>query len=64
MSSGGGGSQTTTSGIDAEFKPYLKDVLGDVTQRYKAEVEAGPGATVADMDRRQQRALELQARMA
>ena len=25
----------TTSGIDEEFKPYLEEVLADVTQRYK-----------------------------
>ena len=33
---GGGGSQTTTtsSSIDPEFKPYLKDVLSDVTSIY------------------------------
>ena len=36
MSSGGGGnSQTTSSGIDPEFKPYLKEVLGDVTGQYR-----------------------------
>ena len=32
---GGGNTQTTSSGIDPEFKPYLKEVLADVTGQYK-----------------------------
>ena len=42
MSSGGGGSsQTTRSGIDPEFKPYLKEVLSDVTGQYKQRRDEG-----------------------
>ena len=47
MSSGGGSSQTTHSGIDAEFKPYLKEVLSDVTGQYKQARDTGHEATVA-----------------
>jgi len=58
---GGGGSTTTqSSGIDPEFKPYLKDVLSDVTQRYKADVAGGPDAIVAKLDPRQLAALGAQ----
>lgn len=65
MSSGGGGTSTTsTSGIDEEFKPYLKEVLSDVTQRYKADVAAGPGATVAALDPVQEEALQAQQALA
>ena len=35
MSSGGGNSQTTTSGIDPRFAPYLEEVLSDVTGQYR-----------------------------
>ena len=47
MSSGGGSSQTTSSGIDPEFKPYLKEVLSDATGQYKQSRDAGHEATVA-----------------
>jgi len=58
---GGGGSTTTqSSGIDPEFKPYLKDVLANVTQRYKTDVAGGPNAIVAKMDPRQLAALGAQ----
>ena len=58
---GGGGSTTTqSSGIDPEFKPYLKDVLSDVTSRYKADVAGGPNAIVAALDPRQTAALQAQ----
>lgn len=41
---GGGGTSTTSGGIDAEFKPYLEKVLKDVTTKYEAEAAAGqPG---------------------
>lgn len=63
MSSGGGG-QTTTTGIDPEFKPYLTRVLSDVTGRYEREVGQGPDAIVAQMDPRQQRAIDMQTRLA
>ena len=57
MGGGGGGSQTTTQGIDPEFKPYLKEVLSDVTGKYKESVAAGPDATVAPETKEQQEAL-------
>jgi len=61
MSSGGGGGTTTaSSGIDPEFKPYLKEVLSDVTSRYKADVAGGPDAIVAAMDPRQTAAIGAQ----
>lgn len=63
MSSGGGG-QTTTTGIDPEFKPYLTRVLSDVTGRYEKEVGQGPDAIVAKMDPRQQAALNAQTQLA
>ena len=47
MGGGGGKTQTTSSGIDAEFKPYLKEVLADATGQYKRARDAGPDATVA-----------------
>jgi hypothetical protein len=59
---GGGGSTTTTtvSGIDKEFKPYLKRVLSDVTDRYEAEVAGGPDAIVAKLDQAQIDAINAQ----
>ena len=47
MGGGGGKTQTTSSGIDAEFKPYLKEVLADATGQYKRSRDIGPDATVA-----------------
>lgn len=64
MGSGGGGGQTTTTGIDPEFKPYLKRVLGDVTNRYESEVAKGPDAIVARMDPRQTDAIAAQTALA
>jgi len=59
---GGGGGQTTTttSGIDPEFKPYLKRVLSDVTKKYETDVAAGPDAIVAAMTEQQKQALQDQ----
>lgn len=59
---GGGGpqTQTTSSGIDPEFKPYLKRVLGDVTDKYEADIAAGPDAIVAAMTDEQKAALASQ----
>ena len=53
--------QTTTvsGGIDPEFKPYLKQVLADVTDTYKASVD-DPSKTVAALDPAQQAALDAQ----
>lgn len=61
---GGGGTTTTTSGIDPEFKPYLTDVLADVTSKYKADVAGGPDAVVAAMTPEQQQALAAQKKAA
>lgn len=42
MSSGGGGTTTSTSGIDPEFKPELKRALGIATSRLEGQFdEAG-----------------------
>ena len=61
MKGGGGGqTQTTYSGIDPEFKPYLEEVLSDVTDRYKSEVAEGPDAIVAALTQEQKDALEKQ----
>ena len=49
MSSGGGGqTQTTSGGIDPEFKPYLREVLQDVTGRYREDVTGSDDLTTAD----------------
>ena len=48
MGGGGGNSQTTTSGIDPRFAPYLEEVLSDVTGQYRTRREAGFEGTVAD----------------
>ena len=47
MSSGGGGSQTTASGIAPEFKPYLQRALGEAT-KHTFDQPGGLGAAVAD----------------
>ncbi|MDC3283278.1 hypothetical protein OAV41_01760 [Planctomycetota bacterium] len=65
MSGGGGGGSTTTqsSGIDPEFKPYLKRVLADVTNRYESEVAGGPDSMLAKLDPRQIAALDAQTQL-
>ena len=64
---GGGRSapQTTTvsGGIDAEFKPYLEQVLSDVTDRYEA-TKGDPTQTVAALDPSQTAALDTQKTLA
>ena len=62
----GGGAKTTTtvSGIDPEFKPYLKSVLADVTAKYDADVAGGADAVVAAMTPEQKAALEAQKKTA
>ena len=64
---GGGRSapQTTTvsGGIDAEFKPYLEQVLSDVTDRYEAN-KGDVSKTVAAMDPSQTAALGAQKTLA
>jgi len=61
---GGPKTTTTVSGIDPEFKPYLKDVLADVTSKYKADVAGGADAVVAAMTPEQLQALEAQKKAA
>ena len=64
---GGGGrapQQTvTSSGIDEEFKPYLEEVLADVTQRYK-DTKGDPDSIVAAMTQGQKDALAASERLA
>ena len=47
---GGGGSQTTSSGIDPEFKPHLKKALGAATDKLEHEIGGG-GTPLADQTR-------------
>jgi len=62
---GGGGSTTkTTSGIDKEFKPYLKTVLKDVTKHYQKSRDKGPDSVVAAMTPEQKKALARQKQTA
>lgn len=61
---GGGNTVTQTTGIDPEFKPYLVDVLSDVTNRYKRDTAAGPDAIVAALDPAQKEALNYQQNLA
>ena len=46
MSSGGGGGQSTTSGIAPEFKPYLQRALGEAT-KHTFDKPGGLGASIA-----------------
>ena len=71
MSSGGGSTQTSTSGIDPEFKPELKRALGIATSRLEGQFdEAGnlidPSAQgiVADLATQQREGLGAQQALA
>lgn len=71
MSSGGGSTQTSTSGIDPEFKPELKRALGIATSRLEGQFdEAGnlidPSAKgiVADLATQQREGLGAQQALA
>ena len=58
MGGGGGGqSQTTSGGIDHAFRPYLEEVLSDVTGQYRQRRTEGPEATVAGHVAEKQEAL-------
>ena len=58
MGGGGGGqSQTTSGGIDPAFRPYLEEVLSDVTGQYRQRRTEGPEATVAGHVAEKQEAL-------
>jgi hypothetical protein len=61
---GGGQTQTTTSGIAPEFKPYITKVLSDVTSKYESDVAGGPDAIVAKMTPEQTAALDAQSKAA
>lgn len=59
MGGGGGGqSQTTSGGIDPAFRPYLEEVLSDVTGQYRQRREEGAEATVAGDVAEQREALQ------
>lgn len=53
---GGGRSQTQTSGVDPEFKPYIVDMLGDLTTDINRKL-AGEEEIVAGLDPAQQESL-------
>lgn len=53
---GGGGGSTQTSGVDPEFKPYIVDMLGDLTTDINRKL-AGEEEIVAGLDPAQQRSL-------
>ena len=61
---GGAKTTTTTGGIDPEFKPYLKRVISDVTDRYDKEISGGADAIVAKMTPEQEQALAAQKQQA
>ena len=58
---GGGNTTTTTSGVPEFAKPYLKEVLGDVTDRYRKET-SGQVDTVAGLNYDQEKAMDAQRR--
>jgi len=58
MGKGGGGSGTQTAGISPKFEPYLERVLSNVTDKYEADIAAGPSSVVAEMTPDQLAALE------
>jgi len=53
---GGGGGRTQTSGVDPEFKPYIVDMLGDLTTDINRKL-AGEEEIVAGFDPAQERSL-------
>jgi len=56
---GGGGSQTQTSGIDPEFKPYIEKGLGISTGLLEGQI-ADPNTIIAGLTTQQQKALAAQ----
>ena len=60
MAKGGSGTSTVTSGIASEFLPMIRDVLGNVTDKYKADIEAGPDNVIAGLTDEQKSGLNLQ----
>lgn len=52
----GGGGQTQTSGVDPEFRPYIVDMLGDLTTDINNKL-AGNEEIVAGFDPAQERSL-------
>jgi len=63
MAKGGGGTTTATSGIAEEFLPMVKDVLGNVTDKYKADV-GNPENLIAGLTDEQKLGLTSQGNMA
>jgi len=63
MSSGGGGSSTTVSGIDKEFKPDIKYGLGLSNNLLKEQIN-DPSKVIAGFDPMQAEALNQQAKFA
>ena len=53
---GGGGGTTQTSGVDPEFRPYIVDMLGDLTTDINRKL-AGEEEIVAGFDPAQERSL-------
>jgi hypothetical protein len=56
---GGGQTQTTKSGIDPEFKPYIEKGLGISTNLLEGQI-ADPNTIVAGLTEQQQKALAAQ----
>lgn len=60
---GGGGSQTTASGIDPEFKPHLQKALGRATSQLEGELD-NRGAAIAGLSPEQMEAQAAAANVA
>ena len=63
MRKGGGGTSTTSSGIDPEFKPYLTAALAGATKQLDKDLRS-PGANVAGFSPEQQMAQSATAGLA
>ena len=57
---GGGNTTTTTSGVPEFAKPYLQEVLGDVTKNYREEAAGGHQNVVAGLSPEQKQAMAAQ----
>lgn len=62
MSSGGGNTSTTTSGIPEEFKPQVKEGL-DLSLERLRQTQADPNQLIAALNEPQQRALSYQQQL-
>jgi len=61
---GGGGQQTTTSGVPAWAEGSLKKVFADAEKQYFQNIEDGPGATIAALTPEQKEASKAKAALA